>query len=140
VYCYYYTSSSGIKGWNLVIEACNSSGDIRERIRFGGIIDGALPIGNYTVKANQVGNVLSIHEVGSSSSTLLEDGDVLENLYKPDSNSHKNVFTIDKWDETTKEAEGSFSVTYNLASSHSPTGGAKQFRIHSGKFRFTIPD
>jgi hypothetical protein len=136
-YCYY-SKTNDTKRWTLVIEACNAFGDTRERLVFGSIYN-ATPIRAYEIKVPQT-VVLPFGQISSSFATLLSDGDVLENLYRPDTTSHKNVFTIDKWNETTKEAEGSFSVTYNLAASNTPTGGAKQFRIHSGKFRVTIPD
>lgn len=131
------SSYQGEKFWSFGISTCSANMETREFLNLGGVPD-QTPMGSYSI-VHPTSSGLQNQSVASSFATLLSDGDVVEDIYRPDTTA-ENYFIIDKWDLSARRAEGRFSITYKISGGKSNPGNPDNFILRNGKFWARIPD
>lgn len=128
--------SAGKKYWVIDMFTCSGEGSEREYLAVGGIPDNN-PIQRYPIK-NYTTSIIEGF-VDPSYSTLVSDGDVLEDFYYTDTTFTDDFLEIDLWDTANKRAEGRFSVSFYIKEPRVNSKNPKKVRFTSGKFWMKLP-
>lgn len=120
----------------IVLITYSSDGSYREYLDLGGV--SKFNIGSYGFSTDIY--LVLPGEVFSSYSTLVSDGDVLDDYYRTDSTDIKSRLIINKIDLANKRIEGTFHVAYNLQEPRRNSANPKKVTFSGGRFWAAIRD